>query len=414
MPTRQLTAFIALAAVIAGAAGCGGSSDDGAEASSKLTIYSSVPLQGAARGQSESIVNGIKLALEQVDHRVGDFRLEYVSLDDATAQAANWTPEQTSANARRAVQDESTIAYLGEFNSGATVISLPILNEAGVPQVSMANTAVGLTTTGPGSGAGEPDKYYPSGTRTFVRIVPNDAVQGAALATLMNEEGCRRIAVIDDNEVYGKGFADAVSLEAKELGMEVGTRAGIEKNAANYRALADSVVSGGMDCAVYTGLTANGGVPLFKDLASSSPSLKLFGGSGIAESSFADPEQGGVPANVGHRVLIGFESPPPEEFPESGQRFYRDYEEAYGQAPELYGIYGYEAASLVLDAIRRAGERGNDRAAVLEQLFATRDHQGVIGTYDINENGDTTLARYSVFRIRGGELVFERIVEPEL
>ena len=86
------------------------------------------------------------------------------------------------------------MAYIGEFNSGATAVSMPILNEAGVPQVSPANTAVGLTTNEPGADKGEPDKYYPAGTRPTAASCPKDTIQGAALVTLMKEDGCTKVA----------------------------------------------------------------------------------------------------------------------------------------------------------------------------------------------------------------------------
>ena len=135
-----------------------------------------------------AIVNGAKLALEQAGGRAGKFAIEYESLDDSTAQAAGWEPGATTANARRAAQDDAAIAYIGEFNSGATALSLPLLNEAGLLQISPGNTAVGITSDAPGAAAGEPDKYYPTGKRTYARLLPKDTVQGAALVAVMKEE----------------------------------------------------------------------------------------------------------------------------------------------------------------------------------------------------------------------------------
>ena len=157
--------------------------------------------------QSEAAVNGAKLALEQAGGKAGAIKVTYKPLDDSTAQAATWTPEQTSANARKAAQDDSTVLYLGEFNSGASAVSIPILNEAGIAQISPSNTAVGLTSDDPGANPGEPDKYYPTGTRTFARIVPKDTIQGAALATLMKQDGCANLQLVNDKEVYGAGLA---------------------------------------------------------------------------------------------------------------------------------------------------------------------------------------------------------------
>ncbi len=148
MNSRWLAATGCLVAALAmGVGACGddddeGSGDSGGGGEAKsVTIYSSLPLQGASRPQTTAMVNGIKLALEQAGNKAGDVTVKYESLDDSTAQAGSWTPEATTANARKAAQDDSTAVYIGEFNSGASAVSIPILNEGGVPQISPANTA---------------------------------------------------------------------------------------------------------------------------------------------------------------------------------------------------------------------------------------------------------------------------------
>ena len=119
------------------------------------------------------MVEGIKLALEQAGNKAGEITVKYESLDDSTAQAGTWTPEATSANARKAAQDDRPSWPTSASSTPARrAVSIPILNEAGVPQISPANTAVGLTTNEPGADKGEPDKYYPTGDRTYSRIVP--------------------------------------------------------------------------------------------------------------------------------------------------------------------------------------------------------------------------------------------------
>ena len=214
MTSRWLAATGCLVAALAlGVGACGDDDDEGGgggggEAEAKtLKLYSSLPLQGASRPQTTAMVNGIKLALEQAGNKAGDFNVTYESLDDSTAQAGSWTPEATTANARKAAQDDATAVYIGEFNSGASAVSIPILNEGGVPQISPANTAVGLTSDEPGANPGEPDKYYPTGQRHYVRIVPKDTIQGAALATLMKQDGCTSVFMTNDKEVYGAGLA---------------------------------------------------------------------------------------------------------------------------------------------------------------------------------------------------------------
>jgi branched-chain amino acid transport system substrate-binding protein len=414
-----LRVLVGIAATVLALSGCGGGDENGAAdqagdgGGGTVTVYSSLPLQGAARPQSEKLVNGIKLALKQAGGKAGNFTVKYVSLDDATPQAGSWTPEATSANARKVTQDDSAIAYIGEFNSGATAISLPILNEAGIPQVSPANSAVGLTTDGPGAEPGEPDKYYPTGTRTFARIVPTDLVQGAGMVQRMNDQGCSSAFVVNDKEVYGAGLADNIIRAADRVGLEIAGDEAIDPRAANYRSLAGKMRSSGADCFAYAGITANNAVQLFKDIAAANPDAKvLMGSDAVAEPAFTDPDEGGLPADVAKRVTVTAVGLAPRDYPPAGQKFFDDYRAAYGAGdPGQYAIFGFEAMSLILDAIERAGDQGNDRAAVLEQIMSTEDRESVIGTYSITETGDTTLTNYGVYGIADGSLKYVEAVE---
>ena len=390
--------------------GGGGGGGDG-EAASSVTVYSSLPLQGASRPQTTAMVNGIKLALEQVGGKAGDITVNYQSLDDSTAQAGTWTPEAASANARKAAQDDATAVYIGEFNSGASAVSIPILNEAGVPQISPANTAVGLTTDDPGAQPGEPDKYYPTGERTYARIVPRDTIQGAGLVSVMKEDGCTKVQMLNDKEVYGAGLAGNVELAAKEQGLEITSNEAIDKNAANYRSLAAKAKGAGADCMFYAGVTANNAVQIYKDFAAALPEAKLYGGDGVCESGFTDPKEGGIPANVASRTKCTVATLPPDEYPPEGQQFFEDFKQKYGsnKTPDPYAIYGYEAMRLALDVIQRS-ETGA-KEDVLKALFETKDRESVLGTYSIDENGDTSLTDYGVFTIEDGAVKFNKVIQ---
>jgi branched-chain amino acid transport system substrate-binding protein len=124
----------------------GGDGGGGGGGGESVNVYSSLPLQGASRPQTTAMVEGIKLALEQNKGKAGETTVKYTSLDDSTAQAGTWTPEATQANAQKVAADDSAVAYIGEFNSGASAVSIPILNEVPIAQISPANTAVGLTS----------------------------------------------------------------------------------------------------------------------------------------------------------------------------------------------------------------------------------------------------------------------------
>jgi branched-chain amino acid transport system substrate-binding protein len=392
--------------------GGGGGSDSGSSGSKTLNIYSSLPMQGASRTQTTALTNGIKLALEQAGNKAGSFSVKYTVLDDSTAQAGSWTPEATQANARKVAQDDNAAVYIGEFNSGASAISIPILNEAGIPQISPANTAVGLTSKEPGAAPGEPDKYYPAQTRTYARIVPKDTIQGAALATLMKQDGCTKVEMTNDKEVYGAGLAKNIESSAKANGLTVLANDAIDKNAANYRSLAAKAKAAGADCFVYSGITANNAVQLYKDFAAALPDAKLYGPDGVAESGFVDPKEGGIPADVAKRVKVTVATLSPDQYPPEGKKFFDDFTAKYGEKnPDPYAIYGYEAANLALDAIKRANS--SDRAEILKAIFATKDRSSVLGTYSIDQNGDTTLTDYGVYSVTGGNLKFDQTIKAK-
>jgi branched-chain amino acid transport system substrate-binding protein len=414
--TRALAALALLALAAFGQTACGDDDDDGGGGGGgggdSVDVYSSLPLQGAQRLQTTAMVNGIKLALEEHDGKAGNIKVNYTSLDDSTAQAGNWTPEATQANAQKVAQDDSAVAYIGEFNSGASAVSIPILNEVPVAQISPSNTAVGLTSDEPGADKGEPDKYYPAGERHYLRIVPKDTIQGAALATVMKKDGCTSTYILNDKEVYGAGLAKNIESAAKEQGLEVPANEGIDPKAPNFRSQAQTIKSSGADCFVFAGVTPNGAVQLFKDVAVALPDAKLYGPDGVSNPEFFVADEGGIPADVAERVKVTVATLSPDQYPPEGRRFFDEYKKRYNvPSVDPYAIYGYEAMDLVLDTCTELGAECTDREAMIEALMSTKGRDSVLGTYDIDENGDTTITDYGVYTVEDGELVFDETVK---
>jgi branched-chain amino acid transport system substrate-binding protein len=414
---RGVAAWGCLTAVMAfGVTACGDDSSDGGgggassdSGGSTLTVYSSLPLQGASRPQSEDVINGEKLALKQKGNKCGDFNIKYVSLDDATAAAGKWEAGQTSANARKVAQDDSAIAYLGEFNSGASAISIPITNEAGILHVSPSNTAFGLTKSGPGAAPGEPDKYYPSGERNYGRVVPIDNIQGAAQAQYMKDEGVTSVYILDDAEVYGKGVAANTKIAAEKLGIKIAGEDSWDGKASNYRALAGKIKATGADGVFTGGIIDNNGPQLYKDLHVGLPDAKLFGPDGMATVDFTKE----IPADVQAKTYLTAPTVSPDELPPAGQQFYKDYEAEYGEPQDQidpYAVYGYESMAVVCDAIAQGGD---DRKAVIDAFFATKGRESPLGTYDIDPDGDTTLSDYGGYTAEGGKLVFNKVIKAQ-
>jgi branched-chain amino acid transport system substrate-binding protein len=404
----RLAVLLAIAGAT-GLAGCGGrDTTDNEIGGGKLTIYASVPLDGPSSGSGRAVINGARLALDRTHGRIGRYRIVFRPLNDATRARDEWDPGQTTINARVASRDTTTIGYVGELNSGASAVSIPILNRLKIPQISPYSSAVGLTSSAPGASPGEPQKYYPTGIRTFARVVPTDLIQAEVQVTLQRSSGCRNSYVIDDGEFDGEEMATSFELAAHAARFPLKGVQAFPPNAPDYRPFASSVASAKPDCLLISAITGSGAVAVTRDLAAALPSAEIFATDGLAVSSFTDPAQGGIPTSLDPRLL--FTAPPdgPTAAPPLGRAFYASYRRRWGQ-PELSAIYGYEAMSLMLSAIATAthdGKRDARRSEVLETIFATRDRRSVLGPYGIDRNGDTTIHRYGAYIVRNGALRF--------
>jgi branched-chain amino acid transport system substrate-binding protein len=412
--TRALALTAAVGGLALASAGCGdGPATPAKVPGSTLTVYSSLPLHGASAGQSRAIVNGARLALADAGGRIGGYRIEYEALDNV--KPPNDLPSSSSvrAVANRAARDRTTIGYLGDDNSDATKVSLPILARAGIAQVIPSSTDVGLTTDRRGAAHGEPGRFRPGGRRTYARIVPNDLVQAGALAQLAKRVGCAAIAVWSTRTTYSKGLAANLATAAGRLGLRVDGIRAIDPRARNYRRLARDVTA---DCFVFTGEIEENAVAAITDAGRAHRRMRLYAGNGLAVDDIADPHRGLAPELAARFKTVAAPGNP-ADLPAAGRRFIARYARTYGaSAADPYAIYGYEAMGLLLDSLSRAGPRADDRAAVAAALVATRNRHSVLGAYSIDGNGDTTRTSFGVLTIAGGRLLADRdvVVAPSL
>ncbi|HTU78763.1 MAG TPA: branched-chain amino acid ABC transporter substrate-binding protein [Solirubrobacteraceae bacterium] len=401
--------LVALAAVFLGVAGCGSVSvSDVAEATGgQLTVYSSLPLQGPSAGASQEIVNGEKLALHDAGGRAGQFRIDYSSLDDASPSSGEWSPGVTATNAKIAAQDTSTIAYLGDFDSAATAVSLPFINGAGILQVSPASPYVGLTSSLDAE-QDEPERFYPSGKRTFVRLQPSDIVQAQAQAQLMRSLGVHRLYVLADQEdAFEVPLGDILATDAEKAGIAVLGHDGLSTRAgAVFTGEVEKIVASHAQAVFLAGAEGAGTPALWQALYRADPGLLLLSSSSTVAESFAARI-----GAAGQNTYVGTPVLPDYMYPSSAQRVLRRYRSIFHAEGGAYALDGYEAMTLVLDAVRASGARGNDRQTVIDRVLATRRRNSVLGRYSIEPDGETTLSRYGVDRVRNGRLVFYKAID---
>ncbi len=388
------------------ASGCGGGDSDRAEVtalpSSSCTgieyegegdpdflIASDFPLQGSSRTQTEQIVASIRLELENRGYKAGDYNIAYQSCDDATAQAGKWDTGKCSANGNAYAANPSLIGVVGTFNSGCAQIIAPLLNQApdgAIAMVSPANTFVCLTVGAPACDASEPDKYFPSGTRNYVRLVANDAYQGAAVAEFAQSLGLKNIYVLNDKESYGLGVATNFRDAAQSLGIGIAGFDAWDPKASSYEALMNKIKGTGADAVFLGGLIDENGAQVIKDkvavLGPNDGDVKLLAPDGFTAQTTIDESAGaarGMYMSVAGVPIDQF-APPAQEFVDqllAGA--------LAGKNIDPYAIYGAQSIQVLLDAI--AASDGT-RESVIEELFATSVEDGLLGTFTFSEEGD--------------------------
>ncbi|WP_181813704.1 branched-chain amino acid ABC transporter substrate-binding protein [Gaiella occulta] len=395
--------LVAVAAFIA--AGCGGGGGGGApEAlpSSSCTaieyegdgnpdyiVASDFPLQGSSRTQTVQINDAIRFELKQRSFKAGKYKIGFQACDDATAQAGKWDSGKASQNANAYAANDKVIGVIGTFNSGAAAIEIPVLNQApngGIAMISPANTYVCLTQGGPGCDKTEPDKYYPSGTRNYARVVANDAYQGAAVAEFAQSKGIKKVYVLNDKEAYGLGVATNFRNAATSLGIEIAGFEAWDPKASSYEALFKKIQGTGADAVFLGGLIDENGAQVIKDkvavLGPNDGKVKLFAPDGFTTQQTID-EAG--PAAKG--MFMSVAGVPIDKFAGPAKEFAQKFEADYlkGKPIDPYAIYGAQAAQVLFDAIANSdGSRGD----VIKQMFATQVTDGLLGSFKFNANGD--------------------------
>jgi branched-chain amino acid transport system substrate-binding protein len=353
----RVVALVAVAAL--GLAACGGSSSGGSGGSGggkTLIISSDLPLQGSSKDASEATNNAIELYLESVGNKAGDYTIKFQKYDDSTAAAAKWDSGQCQKNATAHVQNADEVAVMGTYNSGCAKIQVPILNpdpKGPMLMVSQANTNPGLTKKWE---AGEPEKFYPKGTRNYARVVTTDDVQGQAAATFVAQDlGIKKVYILNDNETYGQGVAKQFEDSAKAAGVTVLGNEAWDAKATNYTALFQKIKAAGADAVYLGGIFDSNGGQLVKDkvaVLGDNAAVKLMGPDGFTGYPALNkmPEAQGM-----YLTFPGLSTDQLRAKGGPGAKLLDSYKAKYNADPaSSYALYGVAAVQVILAAIEKS------------------------------------------------------------
>lgn len=377
-----------------------------------VVVYSSLPLKGSQRQESNAIIEGIKLA--GVPGHIGDYTIDYKSLDDARGRAG-WSPSLVVRNAQRAAHDPRTVAYIGDLDSGATELSLPILNQAGIVQITPGSGYPGLTdsvqhVTQPG----EPGKFYPNPRQfTLLRLIPNDMVQAAAALDLLHSTGCVHVAAAS----FGGGFdglalVRAVQVTAKGYGMAYVSAPGPGTKPSAYPTYAAKLRQAGVNCFVLAGHVTRAAVTLTQDIHAELPTGAIVGSSRFCSRAWTDPARHGVSAALAPYLYCTSPLLPPGKYPASGP-FITAFRQAHHRAPSAYSLIGYRAAEMVVAGITNLGNGGDNRKEVLRALIPGAGRASTeAGGYGFDRHGDLTPPAYGIYHVVDGRPKYDKTLIP--
>jgi branched-chain amino acid transport system substrate-binding protein len=376
-------------------------------------IASDLPLQGAGRTQTIQMSKAIAYIFGQAGWKAGSTTLAYQSCDDSTAQAGKWDSGKCSTNANAFAQDASVIGEIGTFNSGCAEIEIPINNRSPngpLAQISPANTYVGLTHSGPGTAAGEPNKYYPTGKRNYARVVAADDFQGAADATLAQQLGIKKLFILNDKEAYGLGVATNTKNAAVKLGIKIVGFTAWDGKASSYEATALKIKKSGAQGVFLGGLICENGGKLIKDLVANAPGVKILAPDGFTPIS-ADVQQSGGKAEG---MTVSVAGLPVEKLPAAGKAFGKAFCASKGAGcaggqPDPYSVYAAAAAQVFLAAV---GASDGSRSSVNDQVFKVTANT-VLGAIKFNQNGDVTSNPVTIYKIKGGKSTTLKVIIPK-
>jgi len=380
---------------------CGDEEKDDTEEIKTVKVAISAPL-GLDIGQD--VVNVAQMALDENGGKAGKLKVELLPLDVSDPNGSPVSVDFEKQAAEKAVKDNAVVAYLGPMTSDQAKASVPILSSASIVQVTESATWPGLTK--PGFGPGEPGTYYPTGRRTFFRVLPSDDVQGLAGAKWANSLNVKKVYIIDDGTSYGIGLAGIFETAAGDFDIEVVEHVSLaaEATAEELDELAQTVAAAEPDLVYFGGGVVPHGVGMVRALRTANPALAIMGTDGLQQEEFVTELGAELVEGV---YVTGLTIPATEQ--KNAEAFVAAYTEKYGKEPTPYVILAYEGMKVILAAIEKAGSA--DRAKVLDAMTNLGMYTGVLGLWSFDEYGDIKNAPISGWQIQSGVWTYVKLIQ---
>jgi branched-chain amino acid transport system substrate-binding protein len=356
-----------------------------------IKIGADLSLTGADAQGATRVKDAIQMAFEAANQAgaVPGYKFELLVLDDGTATSGQYDPAQAATNARKMVADKAVVGAIGPQMSGAGKAMTPILSQGGLATITPSSTNPDITSPK------FAEQYRPAGKPIYFRTVTTDAFQGPNMANFFAEKlKVKSVYVLDDSGAFGVGVADSFQAQAEKKGMKIAGRDRLDPKAADYTAILTKIKSLNPD-AIYYGGVSQAGVKLAKQAYDIVPKMIKGGPDGMTSADLLTGA--GFPAVEGWYTTI---AAPHLTEDNKAQQFVAAFKGQFGMAPDDYSITAYDAALVMIDAVKRVAASGKPvtREAVQAALMTSKvpTIQGVVS---FDSNGDLADRTVSVFHI---------------
>lgn len=375
-----------------------------------LKVGALMPMTGGLRAYGTSSLNGVKLAIEEVNKAggVNGGKMSLAVGDTGTS------PQQGVDAAQILVNVEKVKALVGALSSGITIpVAAAVSSRAGIPQISNASTSPKITKL--------KDNDF------LFRTVPTEAVHGIALAQVALEKKVKNVSIVYVNNHHGKGLAQSFAMHFKKGGGAIKQSISYEKHQTSYRSELQRAAKGKSDTMLLIGYPEDGILILKQALKGGFFRNYVFSG------SMKDPE---VIKTIGAKVLNGTFATALEFRGKAREAFSTSYRKFFGELPPKPFIdSAYDATMLFALASERAKSDGPKKLrdalrfvanppgtpilpgeyAKAKMLLADGkdiDYVGAAGPINFNSAGDVA-GTYAHWEIKGGEFQTIKIFEPK-